>query len=154
MHLKSKSYFFHFASKPLCTYRISICISVGLHPGRDQEVASILPHCLPLRLPKTNILFSFVFFLHEFSSAHPTTQTPLLYPILIFSSQIALNISHLLYFTSLPHSFSFSSFSCSKSLAFFHLFTHCCLRVLRKCYIMHFKLSQCMYYGYGETQQP
>lgn len=32
---------------------------------------------------------------------------------------------------------------------FFHLFTHCCLKVLRNCYIMHFKLSQCMHYGYG-----
>lgn len=156
MHLKSKSYFSHFASKPLCTCRISICISAGLHPGRDQEVASILLHCLPLRLPKTNILFafSFFFFLHEFSSAHPTTQTP---PPLSSSHFLILDCPKYLKSSlfHLPSPFIlFLLLLLQQIPCFFHLFTHCCLGVLRKCYIMHFKLSQFMYYGYGETQQP
>lgn len=54
--------------------------------------------------------------LHEHSPAR-SCNTSLLYPILIFSSQIALDFSGLLHFTSLLYSFSFSSFSCSKSLA-------------------------------------
>lgn len=39
------------------------------------------------------------------------------------------------------------------SCCFFHLFTHCCLEGLRNCYIMHLKLSQCMYYGYNQIQR-
>lgn len=47
----------------------------------------------------------------------------------------------------------FSPPSLSQISSSLPLFTHCCQRVLEKnCYIMHFKLSQCVHYGYGEIR--
>lgn len=49
------------AYKPLCTFRIFIYISVGLHPRRDQKVASIHASLSPSVCPKqTSCLFVIV----------------------------------------------------------------------------------------------
>lgn len=132
----------------LCGTASSSGLGCGFHP------ASLSLLCLP----KTNTLTPcFVLWtrLHRYTCA---PQRNILlprssYPHLIFSAWAALDFANLLHFTSLLLFSLFLLLLLQQIPCFFHLFTHCCLKVLRKRYITYYSTSQCMHYGYGQIQQ-
>lgn len=122
--------------------------------SRSRLGSGIRPACFSLRLPETNkhslsvCLACWVVCMNAVLHIPTTTPPPNSLILFSFSHPRLPLISH--DFSISPPFILFFLLLLQQIPCFFHLFTHCRLRVLRKCYIMHFKLSQCMYYGYGE----